>query len=105
VISTQLLIEFRSVLSRKSDPPLSNADLRAALEALAEFDVVPANASLVLDAHELAQRVNLFWFDTLIAEAATRSGCSVIYSEDFNHGQRFGELTAHNPFRKGEREP
>jgi len=47
----------------------------------------------------------LFWFDTLIAEAATRSGCSVIYSEDFNHGQRFGELTAHNPFRKGEREP
>ena len=105
VISTQVLIEFRSVLSRKFDPPLSNADLRAALEALAEFDVVPANASLVLDAHELAQREKLSWFDALIAEAATRSGCSVIYSEDFNHGQCFGELTAHNPFRKGEREP
>jgi len=105
VISTQVLIEFRSVLSRKFDPPLSNADLHAALEALAEFDVVPANASLVLDAHELAQREQLSWFDALIAEAAIRSGCSMLYSEDLHHGQRYGELKVHNPFRNREREP
>jgi len=99
VVSTQILIELRSVLTRKLDPPLSWSDTRAALEALSEFEVVPANSSLVLDAHELANTEQLSWFNALIAEAAIRSGCSVLYSEDLNHGQRYGDLTVHNPLR------
>lgn len=55
VISTQVLIELRAVLSTKLKPALPWQDTRAALEALARFEVIPANASLVLDAHELAQ--------------------------------------------------
>jgi len=55
VISTQVLIELRSVVTRKLKPALSWQDTRVALEALAGFEVVPANASLVLDAHELSR--------------------------------------------------
>jgi len=99
VVSTQVLIELRSVLTRKLDPPLSWSDTRAALEALSEFEVVPTNSDLVLDAHELANNEQLSWFDALIAEAAIRSGCSVLYTEDLNHGQCFGDLTVHNPFQ------
>jgi len=99
VISTQVLIELRSVLTRKLDPALSWSDTRAALEALSEFEVVPTNTDLVLDAHELSKTEQLSWFDALIAEAAIRSGCSVLYSEDLDHGQRFGDLTVHNPFQ------
>jgi predicted nucleic acid-binding protein len=40
VISTQVMIELRSVLTRKLEPALSPADTRRALEALAGFDVV-----------------------------------------------------------------
>jgi predicted nucleic acid-binding protein len=39
----------------------------------------------------------LSWFDALIAEAAIRSGCSVLFSEDFQHGASIGELQVINP--------
>jgi len=102
VISTQVLIELRSVVTRKLKPPLSWQDTRAALEALAEFEVVPANASLVLDAHELSRTWKLSWFDALIVEAAIRSGCERLYSEDLGHGQIFESLMVENPLVDGE---
>lgn len=54
VVSTQVTIEFRAVLTRRLVPAMSGDDVRTALTALAAFDVVEANANLVLDAHELA---------------------------------------------------
>ena len=98
VISTQVLIELRSVLTRKLKPSLSWQNTRAALEALSEFEVVPANASLVLDAHELSRTRKLSWFDALIIEAAICSGCQRLYSEDLGHGQVFDFLEVNNPF-------
>lgn len=99
VISTQVMIELRAVLSRKFKPAWTTSDLRVALQALAAFEVVSTNANLVLDAHELAEAEQLSWFDGLIAEAAIRSGCSILYSEDFSHGRKLGSLTVCNPFR------
>lgn len=105
VISTQVLIELRSVLTRKLEPALSWRDTRAALEALAEFEVVSANANLLLDAHELSRNQRLSWFDALIVEAAIRSGCACLYTEDFAQGQRFGALRVRNPFVAGQELP
>lgn len=56
------------------------------------------DTALVLDAHELARTEQLSWFDALIVEAAIRSGCERLYSEDLNHGRKFGRLTVQNPF-------
>ncbi|MDX2300525.1 MAG: PIN domain-containing protein [Xanthomonadaceae bacterium] len=98
VVSTQVLIELRSVLTRKFQPPLSSGDARSALEVLAEFEVVAADAHLVLDAHELARREQLSWFDALIVEAAIRSRCELLYSEDLSDGRQFAGLTVRNPF-------
>ena len=98
VISTQVLIELRAVMVRKFQPPLSSSECRKALEALAGFEVVQTNAALVLDAHELAVANQIAWFDALILEAAIKSQCSVLYSEDFNGGQQFGSVEIRNPF-------
>lgn len=97
VVSTQVLIELRSVLTRKFKPALSHADTQRALAAVASFDVVATDQHLVLDAHELAQREQLSWFDALIVEAAIRSGCAVLYSEDLSHGRQYAHLRACNP--------
>lgn len=64
---------------------------------MAGFEVVSTEVNLVLDAHQLALRQQLSWFDALIAEAAIRSGCSVLFSEDFQHGVSIGELQVINP--------
>jgi predicted nucleic acid-binding protein len=98
VISTQVMIELRSVLTRKLEPALSPADARKALEALAGFDVVSTHSDMVLDAHELAQREQVSWFDALILEAAVRSHCEVLYSEDFGHDRSIAGLRICNPF-------
>lgn len=98
VVSTQVLIELRSVLTRKLQPPLSPADTRRALEIVSAFEVVPAHAAMVLDAHELAGSEQLSWFDALIVEAALRGHCDVLYSEDLSNDRRIGALTVRNPF-------
>jgi len=99
VISTQVLIELRAVMARKLQPFISSSEARKALEALAGFEVVPTDTALVLDAHELAAANQIAWFDALILEAAIRTHCSVLYSEDFNVGQHFGGLEICNPFK------
>ncbi len=97
VISTQVLIELRSVASRKLQPPLSQAQISGLLDALSRFEVVPTDSTLVLDAHQLACREQLSWFDALIAEAAIRNRCDVLYSEDFSHGRVIAGMEIRNP--------
>lgn len=90
---------LRAVASRKLQPPLPAAEIATLLEALSGFEVVNTDANLVLDAHLLAERERLSWFDALIAEAAIRSHCVVLFSEDFSHGRRIGGLEVVNPLR------
>jgi predicted nucleic acid-binding protein len=99
VISTRELIELRAVASRKLQPPLPAAEIATMLGALAGFEVVNIDANLVLDAHLLAEREQLSWCDALIAEAAIRGRCTVLFSEDFSHGRRIAGLEAVNPLR------
>jgi predicted nucleic acid-binding protein len=99
VVSTQVLIELGAVVTRKLKPTFSATETRIALDALVLFEIVGADANFVLDAHELAIREQLSWFDALIAEAALRSHCEVLYSEDFSHGRRLESMLVQNPFR------
>lgn len=100
VVSTQVMIELRAVMTHKLKPAFSPQDARTALAALTAFDVVGTHANLVLDAHELAVIERLSWFDALIAEAALRSRCEILYSEDFSHGRILGgRLQVINPFQ------
>lgn len=46
----------------------------------------------------LAHRDRLSWYHALIVSAAIQGGCEVLYSEDLQHGRRFGDLVIQNPF-------
>ena len=97
MISTQVLIEFRFVVSHKLQPPLGPTQTHDLLEALHGFEVISTDEHLVLDADHLAITEQLNWFDALIAEAALRSSWSVLYSEDFGHDRTIQELRVINP--------
>ena len=49
VISTQVLIELRAVVSRKLQPPLSDPQISELLEAMIGFEVVCSDDTLVWD--------------------------------------------------------
>ena len=84
VISTKVLIELRSVASRKLQPPLGITQTHDLLEALSGFEVISTDDNLVLDANHLAITENLSWFDALIA--------------DIGHSRAIQDLQVINPF-------
>ena len=47
----------------------------------------------------LQARFQLPWYDSLIVASAQALHCTELFSEDFQHGQRFDALTVRNPFR------
>jgi predicted nucleic acid-binding protein len=59
---------------------------------------VHSSARLYAEALALQSRYQLSWFDSLIVAAAIEAACAILYSEDLQHGQRFGDLQIQNPF-------
>jgi predicted nucleic acid-binding protein len=100
VISSQVLAEFISVARRKLKPQLTDEQLKIAVDSLAPRAMVDANKGLVLAALDLALRYRLSIFDAMIVQAAIDAGASVLYSEDLNDGQDFGEVRVVNPFKQ-----
>jgi predicted nucleic acid-binding protein len=96
-ISVQVLNEFASVASRKLAMPIS--EIR---EVLSTVRAVCAVKPLDIETHELAldlaERKKFSIYDGLIVTAAVRAGCTVLYTEDLQHGQMIGKLEIQNPF-------
>jgi predicted nucleic acid-binding protein len=103
VLSTQVMVEAYNALQRaallKKDKALD------IVESLADEYVVPADASLVLRALQLAQRHQLSHWDGLIVQAALDAGCTELYSEDMQAGMQFGDLEVVNPFSDAAHQP
>jgi len=97
-LSTQVLHEFYSITTRKLRPALTAAEARAYVKELCAFDVIGSTASAIMAAIDIVQRYQLQWWDALILEAALRAKAEVLYTEDLQHGQRFGALIVINPF-------
>ncbi|GAA4344800.1 PIN domain-containing protein [Variovorax defluvii] len=95
-VSTQVLIELFSVLTRKQKVPEPvAADL---VQAYALWPVVDSDLKLFQAAMATAVEHRLSIFDAMIVQAAMRSGANILYSEDLQHGRVFGPLKLVNPF-------
>ncbi|MBV8745850.1 MAG: PIN domain-containing protein [Xanthobacteraceae bacterium] len=98
VISVQVLNEFVHVLRRKQKRDWPEiADALDVLRILVDTPA-PITAELHEAAVKIARRQNFSIYDSLIVAAAQNTGCEVLYSEDFQHGQRVDQLTIRNPF-------
>jgi predicted nucleic acid-binding protein len=96
-ISVQVLNEFASVGRRKLGLELTEIqEFVATFRAVCE--VVPVDLPLHEHGVALAYRSNLSIYDGLIVAAALRAGCTTLFTEDLNSGQRFGSLAVVNPF-------
>ncbi|MEO8298463.1 MAG: PIN domain-containing protein [Burkholderiales bacterium] len=102
VLSTQVLQEGYSVLTRKKQVPADTA--LDVVSTWAEEAVVPASVDLVLAGLALSRRYQMSMWDGLIVQAALQAGCGVLLSEDLQAGMRFGDLEVVNPFVLGAHE-
>jgi predicted nucleic acid-binding protein len=95
-ISTQVLQEFYANVTRKLK--ISEKRAQAATQRLCRFPIVQVSAPMVLDAIAVAQRHRLSFWDSLIVQAAAAAGCSMLLTEDLQHGAKIGNLRIENPF-------
>lgn len=100
-ISVQVLNEFVNVARRKLRR--SWDDVEAALAAVGEtgLEIGPLRRETHDLARQLSRRHDLTIYDACIVAAALEAGCDTLWSEDMQHGRRFGDLTVRNPFAPG----
>jgi predicted nucleic acid-binding protein len=99
VISTQVLQEFWVTVSRKFSKFLPEDTAFAATWKLRAFSTVQVNSEMVFEAIVIEKRFRLSFWDALIIQAALASDCSLLLTEDLQHGFQIDSLTVVNPFR------
>lgn len=99
IISYQVVQEVLNVLTRKLAAPMGAGDaaryLASTLEPL--WRIQPS-AALFQSGLSIQARYQFGFYDSLIVAAALSGGCSRLYSEDLQHGQRIDGLVVENPF-------
>jgi predicted nucleic acid-binding protein len=98
-INAQVLNEFTNVLHKKQKlqwPVIEDAKTSV-------HRLFPNVRPLTVHVHEnaivLARKHTLSFYDALIISAALEAECDVLFSEDLQHGRKFGELEVVNPFK------
>lgn len=99
VVSTQVLQEYFVAATRKLGVEAHTA--RSKVRVFARLGLVPVSLELILAAIDVHRLHSVSFWDSLILQAARTAGCSILYSEDLQHGRRFEELTIVNPFDEG----
>jgi predicted nucleic acid-binding protein len=97
-LSVQVLQEFFVNVTRKVANPLDVGSAIAVIDDLSHWHVHAPNAQDVLAAAEIHRDAQISFWDAMILRSAGELGCESLYSEDLNAGQRFGNVTVHNPF-------
>jgi predicted nucleic acid-binding protein len=95
-LSVQVLSEFYAAATRKLGMKSQTAeDVIRDLQGWTTHS--PGHAD-VLQACSLHRRYKIAWWDAMIVNSAIELGCSVLWTEDLSSGQRYGSVTARNPF-------
>ena len=99
VVSYQVVQEFFNLALRRFAEPMSCAEAEQYLSTtFRPLLAVHSSHHLYGQALYLASTYSLSWYDSLIVASAIEGQCDVLYSEDFQNGQRFGNLRIQNPF-------
>ncbi|MCB1036971.1 MAG: PIN domain-containing protein [Acidobacteria bacterium] len=97
-LSGQVLQEFYVTVTRKLASPVPVPEALEWLELLSIYPVLPIDGFLVQRGAWFSERYRVSYWDGAILAAAEGLGAPVVYSEDLNHGQRYGSVQVLNPF-------
>ncbi|MDX2227967.1 MAG: PIN domain-containing protein [Verrucomicrobiae bacterium] len=97
-ISMQVIQEFYVNAVRKIEKPLANEDAMKVVEWMKDFPLIETDWPLFVEAARIQKRFQLSYWDSAILAAAERLGAETLFSEDLNHGQKYGRIKVVNPY-------
>ena len=97
-LSIQVLQEFYVSIVKKVAAPVPPEEAAAIIEHLGQWKVHSPSVIDVLHATRLQQRYEISFWDAMVVCSAVMMDCSILWSEDMSHGQRYEGVTVRNPF-------
>lgn len=99
MLSIQVLQEFYAVTTRARRLLLSPSAATAVIADLSQYPLITITSDLIQRATQRHQTQVFSFWDCLIVEAALSARCSILFSEDMQHGLVVDQkLTIQNPF-------
>jgi len=100
VVSYQVVQEFFNIALTRFDKPFSIGEAEDYLSfTFKPILAVHSSPRLFLEALHIQKQHQFSWYDALIVAAAQEVNCSILYTEEMQHGRRIGDLKIENPFR------
>jgi len=98
VLSTQILQEFFVNVVQKIPKPIEIDHAEYIIKDFLTWEVIINDGASVLDAITICKKYRYSFWDSLIIDAAIKSGAKIILTEDLAEGQVIEGLQILNPF-------
>ncbi len=98
-LSVQVLQELYVTVTRKIALPLDYRASRQIVADLTNWHLHSPTAADLLQTIDLQHELQLAYWDAQILQSATCLGCEQLLSEDFSHGQQYGDVQVIDPFK------
>jgi predicted nucleic acid-binding protein len=96
-VSVQVLNEIASVARRKF--MMAWPEIHEILQVIhSACRIEPLSLTIHERGLAIAERFGFRVYDSMIVAAALEAGCTTLFSEDMQHGQRIDRMTIRNPF-------
>jgi len=97
-ISIQVLQEFYVTITTKVPRPVPSETAASIIKDLAHWLVHSPRPADVLKAFEIQARYKVSFWDAMILRSAQALNCTVLWSEDLNSREQYGNVIVLNPF-------
>jgi predicted nucleic acid-binding protein len=97
-ISVQVLNEFANVSRKKLKLQWSEISARLFVVAALFDSPLPITQAIHESSVTLAAKHKIAFYDAVLVASAQSAKCTVLISEDLQHGAKFGDVTIQNPF-------
>ena len=104
-LSYQVLQELYVTLTGKARIGFDPSEAREIVRDLTVWQPAVIHLRILERAWNVQAGHSVSWWDAVIVAAAQSLGCSILLTEDLQHGHAFGEVRVVNPFRSRERTP
>lgn len=98
-LSTQVLQEYYVTVTAKLDPGMAVEDARDDVIALGSWNPLEPTLALMESAWQAQDRWGYSFWDALIIAAANAQRCTILLTEDLQHGQLLDGVQVMSPFR------